>query len=496
MLRSPLPRRPFRAAIPCALALLAGPAAPAATPAAPRVAFAECRLKNPAGLGSVAARCGRLSVPENPREPGGRSISLAIALIPSLDARAHRPPLFIVAGGPGQAASDFYAGYSAAFQPTSRARDIVLLDQRGTGGSNPLACDFPDDFDVAAPPPSVIRELSAKCRAGLRGRPQFYTTSVAIEDLEAVRVALRYERIALYGVSYGTRVVQHYLRHFPQHAAAVVLDGVMQPDRVLGPETPLDAERALGIMFARCAADPHCAAAFPDLEPRFRALLSRIERQAPSVSVPDPATGAPRSVSFDRTQFVGAIRLLNYYSVTTALLPYFIDRASTGDFAPLAAEMLMLGAHLDEQLAYGMNVAVSCAEDVPGFALVERAALGRTYLGASQLDELATLCEGWPRGVVDADLFTPLHSRVPALLLSGEADPVTPPSSAARAASGFDDVLSVVVAGQGHGQIGVGCAPQLLADFLAAGTARGFDASCLAQVSAGPFVLGPTGPAP
>jgi pimeloyl-ACP methyl ester carboxylesterase len=496
MLRKTRPHRVLRAVIPGMLALLAGaPAAAAALPA-PRVAFAECRLKHPAGLGSVPARCGHLSVPEDPREPAGAMISLAVALIPSLDVRGHRPPLFIVAGGPGQAASDFYAGYAAAFAPTSRTRDIVLLDQRGTGGSNALSCDFPDDFDVAAPAPSVIRELSAKCRAGLKGRPQFYTTSVAVRDLEAVRTALRYDRIALYGVSYGTRVVQHYLRHYPERAAAVVLDGVMQPDRVLGPETPLDAERALGIMFARCAADPHCAAAFPELEARFRALLARIERQPPSVSVPDPETGVTRTVSFDHAQFVGAIRLLNYYSVTTALLPYFIDRASKGDFAPLAAEMLMLGAHLDEQLAYGMNVAVSCAEDVPGFAHVDRAPLERTYLGASQLDELATLCEGWPRGVVDADLFAPLHSHVPALLLSGEADPVTPPSSAARAATGFDDVLSVVVAGQGHGQVAVGCAPQLLSDFLTAGKARGLDASCLARVGADPFVLGPTGPAP
>ena len=496
-MRSPTPpcRARLRGLLP-ALALAAGLAHATPAPAAPaRIAFSPCRLEHE-GLGSVAARCGRLSVPENPLEPRGRQISLSVALIPALDARSHKAPLFIVAGGPGQAASDFYIGFANAFAPSARAHDIVLLDQRGTGGSNRLSCEFPDDFDVVAPPPAVIRELSAKCRTGLAGRPEYYTTSVAVQDLEAVRLAMRYERIALYGVSYGTRVVQHYLRRYPTRAAAVVLDGVMQPDRPLGPETPRDAERALGLMFKRCAADLHCAETFPALEARFRALLAALDRKPQSVSVPDPSTAEPRTVTFDREQFTGAIRLMNYYSATTALLPFLIDRATRGDFAPLAADLLILSSRLDEQLAYGMNVAVSCSEDVPAYAGVDRAALAGTYLGAEQLDELATLCEGWPHGVVDADFFKPLHSAVPALLLSGEADPVTPPASAARAAQGFSDVLSVVVAGQGHGQVMVGCAPQLLAQFLDLGTTRGLDAHCLDAVGPDPFVLGPNGPAP
>lgn len=493
MPKPPSPRRRPRLLLALAAA---GIVAAAPAPAAPaHIAFGDCRLEH-AGLGSLAARCGRLAVPENPAEPGGRQIELAVALIPTLDVRAHRPPLFIVAGGPGQSASDFYLQFKAGFAPAARARDIVLLDQRGTGGSNRLTCEFPDDFDVAAPPPEVVRALSAKCRAGLAGRPEYYTTSVAIGDLEAVRRAMRYERIALYGVSYGTRVVQHYLRRYGAHASAVVLDGVMAPDRPLGPETPLDAERALGIMFARCAADAPCAGAFPALEPRFRALLVALGRKAQQVTVPDPATQEPRTVSFDREQFTGTVRLLNYYSVTTAMLPFLIDRASKGDYAPLAADLLLFSAHLDEQLAYGMNVAVSCSEDVPSYAAADRAAIAHTYLGAEQLDELATMCEGWPRGVVDADLFAPLHSAVPALLLSGEADPVTPPSSAARAARGFSDVLSLTVAGQGHGQIATGCMPQLVAEFLNAGTTRGLDASCLKAVSPEPFVIGPNGPAP
>jgi len=461
-----------------------------------RIALVECRLKHPAGLGSVPARCGTLAVPENPDDPAGRQISLAVAVVPALAAATQEPPLFVVPGGPGQSAADFYAIYAAAFGAVERSRDVVLVDQRGTGGSNRLGCEFPDDFDVVAESPDVIRELSAKCRQGLTGRPQYYTTSVAVRDLDAVRAALGYERIDLYGVSYGTRVVQHYVRRFPSRAAAVVLDGVVPPDRALGPDTPLDAQRALDLMFARCRADQACDGAFPDLARRFQALLADLGGRPRLVMLADPSTGEPRTVEFDRAQLAGVVRLLNYYSATTALLPLYIDRASKGDYAPIASELLLLSQNFDAQVAYGMNAAVACSEDVPAYVHADRARLARTYVGAEQIDELRILCEGWPKGVVDADLFAPLHSAVPALVLSGEADPVTPPAAGARAASGFRDVLHVVLAGQGHGQLGTGCAPRVIARFLTAGTTRGLDVRCLAAATASPFVIDLSGPGP
>jgi pimeloyl-ACP methyl ester carboxylesterase len=456
----------------------------------------DCRLAHPAGLGSVPARCGSLWVAEDPDEPGGRRIELHVAVVPALDRRQPREPLFIVAGGPGQAAADFYAVYAGAFSSVQRTRDLVLLDQRGTGGSNRLSCDFPDDFELSMPVPARIRELSAECRRGLAGRPQFYTTSVAVRDLEAVRAALAYERINLYGVSYGTRVVQHYVRRHAAHARAVVLDGVLAPDRTLGPETPFDAQRALDLMFERCHREPACDLAFPDLARRFERLRAELAARPQSVSLPDPTSGESRTLQFDVLQLAGAVRLLNYSAVTSSLLPLFIDRATRGDYRSLAAQLLMFGQNLDAQLAYGMNAAVACTEDVPAFGRVDRAALARTYLGAEQLDGLVALCEGWPHGVVDADLFAPLSSAVPALLLSGEADPVTPPASGARAARGFSDSLHVVVPGQGHGQLAVPCAGRVIAAFLDAGTARALDASCLATAAAVPFVIDSSGPSP
>lgn len=474
-------------------ALLAPPAAPAG-PAT--LALEDCRLEHPAGLGSIAARCGRLVVAENPAEPAGRTIALRVAVIRALDRHRTREPLFIVAGGPGQAATDFYVAYASAFAPAQRTHDVVLVDQRGTGGSNRLRCEFPPDFEVATPSAARVRELSAACRRGLAGRPEFYTTSLAVRDLDAVRAALGAERISLYGISYGTRVVEHYLRRYRAHVGAVVLDGVLPPDASPIADTPLAAERALELAFVRCRAEAACARAFPDLARRFGELRAELARRPRHLTVADPASGAPHELDFDAAALAGAVRLLNYYGSTTALLPLLLDRAARDDYAPLAAQLLMLGAHLDAQLAYGMNAAVTCAEDVPSIGRADRAAIAGTYLGGQQLDGLAALCEGWPAGVVDADLYAPLATDVPALLLSGEADPVTPPAYAARAAAGFRDRLHVVVKGQGHGQFAVGCAPRLIARFLDAGTARGLDASCLESAAAPPFVIDLSGPAP
>ncbi|MFO0452086.1 MAG: alpha/beta hydrolase [Pseudomonadota bacterium] len=469
--------------------------APGAAPAA-RVALADCRLPHPAGLATVPARCGSVNVPENPAESGGRRITLRVAVVPALDRRSEREPLFIVSGGPGQAATDFYAAYASAFATIQRTRDLVLLDQRGTGGSNPLDCDFPDDVDTTRYSPELLRQLSAQCRQALRGRPEFYTTSVAVQDLDRVRVALGYERIALYGISYGTRVVQHYVRRFPSSVHAVVLDGVVAPGEALGVETPFDSQRALDAMFRRCEREAACAKAFPDLARRFDELRGRLADQPVKLTLPDPANAEPREVEFGNAQLVGAVRLLNYQSATTALLPLLLDRASRGDYAPLAGQLLLIGRSLDSQIAYGMNAAVACTEDVPGYSTVNRDSLARTYFGTTQVDGLLALCDGWPRGVVDADFAQPLRSAVPALLLSGEFDPVTPPRSGEAAAKGFADARHVVVRGQGHGQITEPCAARVVASFLDLGTARGLDASCLDAAGPAPFFVDAAGPTP
>jgi pimeloyl-ACP methyl ester carboxylesterase len=454
--------------------------------------LAACRLDHPHGLGSVAARCGSLRVAENPEQPQGRQIDLAVAVVPAISARPRPDPLFLLAGGPGQGARDGFVPVLGALAGVRRERDLVLVDQRGTGGSNPLNCDFPADALETDESPARLRELARECLRSLPGDPRFYTTSIAVRDLDAVRAALGYDRINLYGGSYGTRVAQQYVRRYPEHARSVILDGVINPTLALGASMAFDADSALRAGLARCQGNEQCAGRYPGIAAEFDALRDRLEGHGITVSLPDPTTAEPREIQFTAGHLALAARMLIYSDRTASLLPLFIHEAqATGNFAPLAAQAEMVRQQLEDTLAYGMHNSVVCSEDLPFLdpKAVDRGALDRTFLGSAMLDGLLAICEVWPRGVVDDDLKQALGSAVPALLMSGEFDPVTPPAYAAAAAAGFADHAAVVFRGQGHVQLGLNCAQRLVRHFLDAGTAAGLDVSCADLVGPAPFFL-------
>ncbi len=458
-----------------------------------------CRLENPSGLSSVAARCGYLEVAENPDAAAGAKIRLHVALIAALRSQPSAEPLFIVSGGPGSAASQFYAATAPAFERIRRERDLVVVDQRGTGLSNPLDCDIPENFDVGQVALDRLRDLIRSCREHLQAHQlEYYTTSVAVRDLDQVRAALGYERIALYGVSYGTRVVEHYARRFAEHARAVILDGAVVPETPVGPWIALDAQATLNRIFRACEGNHDCSQKFPNLAPRFVLLLDSVTHKPRDLELADPVTGRGNHLQVTRDYLVAAVRLLSYNSQTIALLPLLLDEAARGNLAPLVAQSVMTTRALTDQLSIGMHNSVVCADDVPFYAgaKIDRDALARTYIGTTQLDGLIEICRIWPRGVADPDLHAPLNSRVPALVLSGELDPVTPPANGAAVAKEFSDSLHVVAAGQGHGQLATGCIPRLMAQFIDAGTTRTLDASCAKGIVGLPFFLNYSGPAP
>jgi len=239
-------------AMTCGALICGGRAATAAGPAVSPglLPLHECRLEHPLKISSLAARCGVLSVPEDPAKPEGAAIDLHVAVVPALNRRATAAPLFILAGGPGQAASDLYASYSGAFTRINRNHDIVMVDQRGTGRSARLNCTYPDDWQEAANDLPRMRQATLACLAALGDHVRYYTTSVAVGDLDRVRRSLAYERIDLYGSSYGTRVAQLYMRRHPEATHAVILDGVTYPEQAIGPDTPIDGERALDLIVA------------------------------------------------------------------------------------------------------------------------------------------------------------------------------------------------------------------------------------------------------
>lgn len=421
-----------------------------------------------------------------------------MAVIPALRLQPKEDALFILSGGPGQAASDFYLSIAPAFARIRRDRDIVIVDQRGTGRSNRLDCELPEEAQVGAVDEQRLRAAVRECLRVLPGDPRYYTTSIAVRDLEEIRAALGYETISLYGVSYGTRVAQHYMRRYPARVRSAVLDGVVPADLPLGPDVALASQRALDAIFARCAADQHCNLAFPDIAPRFAELHRTLRAQPAKAMIADPLTGARVEATLGETELNAAVRLLTYSDETGSLLPLLIHEAQAARPEPLAAHFLMIRDVFEKQLAQGMHFAVVCSEDAPRWSsdAASDDAATNTYMGVSFMRAMRTICAEWPRGPVDDDFGARLTNDIPTLILSGGDDPATPASYGAQVLPGLTHGRHLVLEGQGHGQIAVGCVPRLAARFIDSASTQALDEACVKQVAPTPFMLSLTAPAP
>lgn len=469
-------------------------------PQANPLTLSACQLEDPAQVSFVEAQCGELSVLENPADPNGPRIRLRVARVPAINRRKQPDPVFVLAGGPGMAATTFYASVAPVFDRIHRDRDIVLVDQRGTGHSNPLNCALNDNTVYGGSDAQVVSD-TRRCLAtlGKVAHVEFYTTSIAVQDLDAVRAALGYQQINLYGVSYGTRVAQHYVRRFAAHARSLILDGVVPPQLALGPTTSINAERALSRILDRCATDAECGKQFGDPTDSYRELRTSLQHHPVSVTLPDPTSGQSAEFEFMSYHFATVLRLASYTAEQAALLPLMLhDATVSANFTPLVSQFLMVTRSLGNDVAYGMHNSVVCSEDIPFWDLskIDRSELEKTYLGTTSVDGLKSICSVWPRGPVDADFHAQLQTDIPVLLLSGSDDPVTPPADAEEARKGLAHSLHVVLQGFGHGQLTAPCVNRLMATFITRDSVDGLDASCVKNDKPMPFFLTLSGPAP
>jgi pimeloyl-ACP methyl ester carboxylesterase len=481
---------PTRAPLVPVAALLAFAAAPSAVSGQGTGWLGDdrCRLATDS-LPAAYARCGRLEVPLDPSAPAGPKVELFVARLGAFSPEPRPDPLLLISGGPGQSTVDFYLQLRGAFELARRDRDIILVDQRGTGRSaEGFACTVPDDLSLDTAAQDDLNRIIDTCVAELDHDPRFYTTSVAVQDLERVRTALGVEQWNLYGVSYGTRVAQHYLRRYPERVRSVVLDGVVPPPLALGPDVAREAQRALEQIFARCAADSQCSARFAALPQLFAEVLTRLDSGAADETDPPPISGL---------ELRTLVRFMSYNAATVALLPVLIGEAHAGNYAPLAGQARTLLRELPESLSFPMSNSVMCAEDAPYVTETATGGLETTYLGTGIMDGIKLICGRWPVGPVDADFKTAVVSDTPVLLLSGENDPITPPSYAERVKNeGLRNSVHVIGLGQGHGLVGVGCVPRLLRSFLERPVPAELDASCVLREPPTPFFLSLLGPAP
>lgn len=439
-----------------ALALLAAAAAPAG---AASLALEPCRL---AGV-EHEARCGRVERPLDPARPDGPKIDVHFAVLPALARRPRDDAVFFFAGGPGQSAIDLAGHVAALLARFGNRRDIVLVDQRGTGRSAPLACDRPPD--EWAPTDAQAAHLLA-CRDALARRPHLravddlrhFTTPAAAGDVDAVRRALGLQRVNLVGVSYGTRLALEVMRQFPQTVRRVVLDGVAPPDMALPRAFAADAQAALDALFDWCDADAACRDRHPRLRARWLEALARLPA---AVTMPEPLGGAPQALTLTRESLPGALRLALYSPLLASALPHAIDEAAQGRWVPLIglAQALAGGARAPA-VAAGAHFSVICAEDMPRIDAGSGAAApeaGATF-GSPIADLYRRVCAGWPRGDVPAAFYAVPPSPAPVLLLSGGIDPVTPPRHGERVRAALGPLARhVVVSNAGHGVLALAC---------------------------------------
>lgn len=483
-----------------AVAVLGGFLALAPSPAAGSggVDLEDCRITAGPGYPGIKARCGILLQPIDPGDPDSALLDLHVAVVPALSLEPEPDAFVPIAGGPGQSTIEFYAAQARAFEDIRRSRDIVLLDQRGTGSSATLDCPIDEDIVAGEIGPEETLAATRECLDGLPYDPRYFTTSVAVRDLEALRVALGYAAFNVYGASYGTRVAQHYARRYPEATRSVILDGVVPPTLPLGPDIALEAQRALDRIFARCAEIDACRERFGELDEAFATLKDTLTNSPATVALPHPKTGATVDSRFGALELAGAVRLLSYHPNTIALIPLLVREAADGNLAPLVAQHLMNSEAMSEALSLGMHNAVVCTEDVPFFAVGDglREALAESYIGPVMLESLETMCSIWPAGIIDDDFNEPLAVDLPVLLLSGDADPITPPAYAEQAAVELRNAAHLIGRGQGHGLAPRGCVPDILGDFVASASIAGLDTGCLDRQFAMPFFLDFAGPSP
>lgn len=424
--------------------------------------------------------CGSVTRPLDPARPDGVKIDVHYVVAPAKARNKLPDAVLMLAGGPGQSAIGVAPRVLPALARLNNRRDVVFIDQRGTGRSAPLECaddsqlPVTEQLDDAA----QMRRLDA-CRARLETLPygrdgglRFFTTTIAMQDMEAVRERLGVAQWNLVGGSYGTRAALEYLRQFPGQVRRSVIDGVAPPDMVLPASFSADGQAALDQLF-----DAH-ARTFPTLRADWAALLASLPRE---VSVAQPLTGKPERFTVTRDLLLRAVRPPLYQPALAAALPMAIQAAAReGRFDPLFGLTGAFGGGRDLRLAMGMHFSVVCAEDMP--RLAQAADKPGADFGRSTETIYAHACKTWPRGDVPAAFYTLPAAPGPVLVLSGGADPATPPRHGERVARALaaghpERVQHIVVPQAGHGVMSMGCMRDVLFRFIDART----DAAALPQ---------------
>ena len=426
--------------------------------------------------------CGSYDVFEDRVSKSGRKISLNVHLLPALSPNPLPDAVIALAGGPGQSAVQAYPP-SGIIQKLRAQRDIVLIDQRGAGKSNPLTCDgLFEAAQSAFDDMPAIEKLKA-CRDKLTkiADLNLYSTEIAMDDVDEVRQALGYDRVNIFGGSYGTTAALVYLNRHGNHARTVTLKGVAPLDYKLPLPFAKAVQSSLEFLFHACAADAECAADYPNLRGAFTAALKHFDKGPVTVPVTNLATKSNENIKLTAAVFVSQLRVLLYVPDAVGSIPLMIQLASQGDFSMFATIVKSLVDAIGGTMSIGMDLSILCSEDVPFITDAEiKAETAGTWMGAQPIRETQKICSMWDVRKAPDSFLKPVRSAVPVLILSGDYDPATPPSIAERIVPDLPNSRHVVLKNSTHGSESP-CINGLVGAFVDAGSAKDLDVSCAAK---------------
>ena len=428
----------------------------------------------PANGFGEGAECRVLMVAENPDDPRSRKIPIRYALLKATGSSRRPEAVFLFSGGPGAGSTEMVGFANGPLAPIREIRDIVLVDQRGSGGSNPLKCPaelkkYPARAFGTLFPPDAIKA----CQAKLSSQADLtrYTTDYAIGDIELIRQALGYPRLIMYGGSYGTRIAQAYARRYPDKTMALILDGVVPFDFSLPLTYAATLQESVDRFIARNDT-------LPRLKEQWNALVAKF-RQGPVQVTVTPRSGAPVKVGMSLGDFGYAVRGVLYrVDLSRELAKRIADAATTGNLDWFAGRYYSRAADFEEDFADGLHLGAVCNEELVWIKDADTGpATSGSFIGTYLLDEYRAACRGWPRAKVAADFQRPLTAPIPTLLVSGLYDPVTPPRIADRVAKHLPRALHVVDSAGHHGSA-FGCARPATMHVFKEGTIDGIPTVC------------------
>tara|TARA_R110001583_G_scaffold39890_3_gene127823 strand:- start:1752 stop:3242 length:1491 start_codon:yes stop_codon:yes gene_type:complete len=426
-------------------------------------------------------KCGKLQVPENYSKSDGEKISINFVVLPAIDNSDNKTPLMFLAGGPGQAAAELASGLRQVFNEVRKTRDLILVDQRGTGQSHPLQCEEAIEQDIYAITPEEFSAQDIKdCLASFSGDLSQYNSENAIRDFDAVRAALGHKQLNIYGGSYGTRAGLVFMRMFPDSLRSVVLDSV-------GPiEVPIglfgqSSARSFNLLLANCQKELSCQTAYPELEQEFKALLARLAQAPAQVNIAHPRLGTQTKFVISEAKLLGTLRMQLYSVATRSLVPLVIHQAYLGNYMPLAG--LVAQSEGGQGIYIGLLFNITCNEDFPRISDTDfEQDANNNFGGDDSHFGFKMVCPLWPQYRPSEAFYQTVTADIPTLILSGDLDPVTPPSNGEYTANSLPNNHHIIVENAAHTVAMSTCASDIINEFLTSLQPKALDESCLEEV--------------